>query len=166
MVWGDLSLCVRSARPVPTLAALLLVVLVPTGCGSGGPETVDGAEKPCGEAVLRDWADGSIDDAYPADCYHAAIDSLPEDVRTYTSAVDDITRASQSTKGGEALPAEAAPGRADRRLSVAPVEPAETAAGRSLRAPPLPLLLVAALGLLLLAGGFAATVTRRIRGSR
>lgn len=159
MVWGDLSLRVRPARPVPTLAALLCV-LAATGCGSGGPETAGGAETPCSEAVLRDWADGSIDGAYPADCYHAAIDSLPEDVRTYTSAVDDITRASQSAQGGEAATAS---GPADRRLSVAPVDRAEPAAGRSLRAPPLPVLLVAALGLLLLAGGLAGSVTQRIR---
>lgn len=163
MVWGDLSLRVRSGRPVPTLTALLLVVLVTAGCGSAGPEAADGAGTPCGEAVLRDWADGSIDGAYPADCYHAAIDSLPEDVRTYTSAVDDITRAWQSTKGGEARTA--ASGRADRRLSAAPVEPVEPAAGRSLRTPPLPVLLVAALALLLLGGGLAVTVTRRIRRS-
>jgi hypothetical protein len=162
MVWGDHSLRVRSARPVSTLAALLLVVLVATGCGSGGPETADGAETPCDEAVLRDWADGSIDGAYPPDCYLAAIDLLPEDVRTYTSAVDDITRASRSTKGGEPEPAS---GRADRRLSIAPVDRAEPAAGRSLRAPPFPVLLVAALGLLLLAGGLAASVARRIRRS-
>lgn len=162
MVWGDLTLRVRSARPVATLAVLLLVVLVAGGCGPAGPETADGAETPCGEAVLRDWADGSIDDAYPADCYHAAIDSLPEDVRTYTSAVDDITRASQSTKGGDQRTAS---GRADRRLSAAPVDPAQPAAGRSLRAPPLPVLLVAALGLLLIGGGLASTVTRRSRRS-
>lgn len=162
MVWGDLSVRVRPARPVTTLVAVLLAVLVASGCGAGGPETADGAETPCGEAVLRDWADGSIDDAYPADCYHAAIDSLPEDVRTYTSAVDDITRASQSTKESEARTAS---GRADRRLSAAPVEPAEPAAASSLRAPPLPVLLVAAVGLLLLGGGLAATVTRRIRRS-
>jgi len=162
MVWGDHTLRVRSARPVSTVAALLLVVLVATGCGPGGPETADGAEAPCGEAVLRDWADGSIDDVYPADCYHAAIDALPEDVRTYTSAVDDITRASQSTGGAEA---ETPSGRVDRRLSVAPVDRAEPATGRSLRAPPFPVLLVAALGLLLLAGGLAAGVARRTRGS-
>jgi len=36
---------------------------------------------------------------YPGPCYLAAIEELPEDVRAYTSAKDDISRALNSSRG-------------------------------------------------------------------
>jgi hypothetical protein len=64
--------------------------LVLAGCGPfGQPE----AERACGKAVLTDWADGRIDRIYPDPCYQAAIDTMPEDLRAYTTAKDDISRA-------------------------------------------------------------------------
>src|SRR5919201_4220711 len=47
----------------------------------------------CGNAVLRDWADGRPDRTYPVRCYQDALDRMPEDMRSYTSAPDDIQRA-------------------------------------------------------------------------
>ena len=47
----------------------------------------------CGTAVLKDWADGKVDRAYPVKCYQDALDAMPEDMRSYTSAPDDIKRA-------------------------------------------------------------------------
>ena len=56
-------------------------------------------ETSCAQRVLRDWTDnGRIDGLYPSKCYMDAIASLPEDVRTYSSAVDDISRAMQSSQ--------------------------------------------------------------------
>ncbi len=53
----------------------------------------------CAQKVLRDWTDnGRIDGLYPSKCYLDAIASLPEDVRTYSSAVDDISRAMQASQ--------------------------------------------------------------------
>jgi hypothetical protein len=44
--------------------------------------------------VISDWVkDGVVTDRYQLSCYRAAIRSLPEDMRTYTSAGDDINRA-------------------------------------------------------------------------
>jgi hypothetical protein len=154
MVRGDLSHAVRSMRRVAVLLAGLALVV--TGCGSGSPETADGAALPCGEAVLRDWADGAIDRSYSADCYLAAIDDLPEDVRTYTSAEDDITRALQARTGP---PAGQATG---RHLSAARAETAAPAEPSSLRLPPGPVLLLAGLGLALLAIVLAVATTRRV----
>ena len=52
------------------------------------------AAQPCAQQVLRDWsADGVIDDRYDVACYRDALRSLPEDVRLYSSAADDIKRA-------------------------------------------------------------------------
>ena len=50
--------------------------------------------------MLTDWADGGIDETYPGPCYLAAIEDLPEDVRAYTSAKDDISRELQASRGG------------------------------------------------------------------
>ena len=156
MVRGDLRDAVRPMRGVAVLVAVLGLALIATGCGSGSPETADGAALPCGEAVLRDWADGSIDRGYSADCYLAAIDDLPEDVRTYTSAEDDITRALQSRTDASAAQA------GGRHLSAARADTAEPANPSSLRLPPVPVLLLAGLGLALLAVVLAVATTRRV----
>ena len=51
----------------------------------------------CANAVVADWRDnGRIDKTYPPECYRAAVDTLPEDVRVYSSAPNDITRALQA----------------------------------------------------------------------
>src|SRR2546430_17609310 len=47
----------------------------------------------CGTAVLKDWADGKLDRAYPVKGYQDALDAMPEDMRSYATAPDDIKRA-------------------------------------------------------------------------
>ena len=49
----------------------------------------------CSTRLLMDWRDGRIDGTYPVECYQEALASMPEDVRVYSSAEDDITRALQ-----------------------------------------------------------------------
>lgn len=50
--------------------------------------------QPCGEDVIADWsADGGVDRSYAPRCYGEALDSLPEDMRAYTTAADDISQA-------------------------------------------------------------------------
>ena len=82
---------------VATAFAVGSMVLALIGCGSTAEPQ---AERACGKAVLTDWADGGIDETYPSPCYLAAIDNLPEDVRAYTSARDDISRELQASTGG------------------------------------------------------------------
>jgi hypothetical protein len=77
-----------SRRGGALLACTLAVVL--SGCGGFGSSA---AEQACGEAVLSDWADGSFDRVYADTCYQAALDVMPEDLRAYTTAKDDISRA-------------------------------------------------------------------------
>jgi len=58
-----------------------------------------GAAQSCGTRVLDDWRDGRIDGTYPVACYRQALAHLPEDVRVYSTAQSDITRALQAQLG-------------------------------------------------------------------
>lgn len=70
-----LALVAAVARPVPAAAAI-----------------------PCWKALLNDWYDGRIDNTYPLHCYQDALKHLPADVQTYSSAHDDILRALQNAR--------------------------------------------------------------------
>ena len=59
------------------------------------------AATPCWKALLNDWYDGRIDRTYERHCYRDALKHLPDDVRTYSSARDDIQRALQSAVAKE-----------------------------------------------------------------
>jgi hypothetical protein len=77
-----------SRRGGAVLAVVIAMVL--SGCSGFGNS---GPEQACGEAVLADWADGSFDRVYADTCYQAALDEMPEDLRAYSTAKDDISRA-------------------------------------------------------------------------
>jgi hypothetical protein len=48
----------------------------------------------CRDRVIADWSDnGRIDHSYPLACYRDAVKHLPEDLRSYSSAPDDIRQA-------------------------------------------------------------------------
>ena len=70
------------------VAAALTALVV---CGSAAAATPD-----CASRLLADWRDGRMDRVYPVDCYREALASLPEDLRIYSSAETDITRAMQA----------------------------------------------------------------------
>jgi hypothetical protein len=55
-----------------------------------------GAAQSCASRLLADWKDGRIDKTYAVTCYRKALAKLPEDVRVYSSAQTDITRALQA----------------------------------------------------------------------
>jgi hypothetical protein len=126
--------------------------------------TTAGAAAGCGTAVLKDWADGKVDHAYPVRCYQDALDSMPDDMRSYTSAPDDIKRAllarlrTMRTHHGELR------GRS-RQATAGPrttAREALSAAGVTTRATgiPLPLIVIAAVGLVLLLAGSAGLLGR------
>lgn len=88
---------VRTMWPEPSLRrclttlAVAVVVMTFAGAGAGAA-----ARPACADAVLHDWTKGTLGSGYAPECYEAAIDALPEDLRAYTSAADDITRAAIS----------------------------------------------------------------------
>src|SRR5918999_2892873 len=47
----------------------------------------------CVDRLLSDWRDGRIDRTYSVSCYRDTLATLPEDILTYSTAPDDITRA-------------------------------------------------------------------------
>ena len=61
-----------------------------------------GAATTCASRLLDDWKDGRIDQTYPVSCYRDALADLPEDVRVYSTAQNDITRALQARIGVQA----------------------------------------------------------------
>jgi hypothetical protein len=76
----------------------LLVGLVSTSLylAAATAASAASAASACADDVIGDWADnGTVDGTYPAQCYWQAIAQLPEDLLSYSSAADDISRALQ-----------------------------------------------------------------------
>jgi hypothetical protein len=169
----------RRAAPGLLLLAALISLLALSGPASA-------AAKPCGRQVLDDWNDGRIDGTYALHCYDDAIELIPRDVRYYSSAEEDINRALQAAMRGQRPPPNSG------GVPVAPPEdPAETdttaTGGQSTPRPPdgpgpevtpplvgsesvssvpIPLLILAGLALLLIAGGSAGYLLRRVQSRR
>ncbi len=151
-----------------------------------------GAAQSCGRAVIDDWYDnGRVDGTYALHCYDDAIEILPRDVRDYSSAKDDIQRALQNRKRGEPAP----PATTDPTPGEVPTDttgtdttettettgalpsdgsddpPTATTAGapvdpESASSVPIPLLILAGLALLLIIGGSAGYIIRRVQARR
>jgi hypothetical protein len=68
-------------------------VLEPAAASGASARTGEG----CGLALLRDWADGRIEETYAASCYRDAVRRMPEDLRLYSTAVEDIRAAAART---------------------------------------------------------------------
>lgn len=174
----------RALLVVATLVALV-VTAAPAAAASS-----------CGRKVIDDWYDdGRVDGTYPLRCYEEAIDILPADVKVYSSATEDIRRALQAARrGDEAPPATTDPtpdGPDDPDTPVSsedPDDPNTDTTGtpptngpedgdgenevvgpvdtESASSVPIPLLILAGLALLLVAGGSAGYIIRRIQARR
>jgi hypothetical protein len=159
----------RALAPV-LMFLVLLVVAAPAG-----------AAQSCGRQVIDDWYDdGRVDRTYALHCYDDAIDALPPDVQQYSSAQEDIERALQARMRGEASPPatkDPSPGggsgkKPPKKQTTSENGPKEEnipqAAGPvdsdSASSVPIPLLVLAGLALLLIAGGSAGYFIRRYQG--
>jgi hypothetical protein len=105
---------------------------------------------PCGDAVVSDWMDGHIDGRYAPRCYGDALDDLPEDVRAYSTATDDIAQALRAR-------IRETRGRGDADVTAPSERPASL---------PIPLITEAAIALILGLAGLARLVGLRLRRER
>lgn len=175
------------------LRALLLAALVVLAFGAAGPAAAKG-KPPCWKTLINDWYDGRIDGTYPIHCYREALNHLPTDVDTYSSARDDIKQAlqeriTQSHKGSGGGTAgsngSSGPGGTKGNGSGGGGNPSNSGAdtvpggGKSASGPikdvfnagkpgsadsvPIPLIVLGAVALLLMAAGAAGFLARRMR---
>jgi hypothetical protein len=138
-----------------TWAALAISIAVLTAfAGCAYPVA---AKSACADAVLADWTKGVLDSTHPQDCYYDAIAALPEDLRSYTSAADDISRAaiSASRSGRVVAASQGDEGEARQLATAAPTG--------DVRAVPLAVVLLTSTVLVLAACGVAASLLRRRR---
>jgi len=172
----------RHGLRLTTVLALVLLALVAAGPAAAGSS--------CGDRVIDDWnADGRVDGTYALHCYDDAIEALPRDVRDYSSAKEDIERAMQDAMrqgpatgtgddpttgsggsggrgngGGTGGTGGPSPGDTPGDTSGTPeASPDVDPASDSI---PIPLLVLAALALLLVAGGSVGYVVRRLQARR
>jgi hypothetical protein len=158
----------RSAITVAALAAAFVFV---AGTGTAS------AAQPCWRTVINDWYDGHIDGTYPVHCYRETLTNAPSDLKMYSALPEDVNRALQSALRLRAS-SHATTGGSDgsRKVSIAPLPGRKTSGpiGRVLselgpsRADslPVPLLVLAAMALLLIAAGAAGMVMRRLAARR
>jgi hypothetical protein len=136
------------------------------------------AKTPCWKQVLNDWSNGRPIKVYPLHCYRDAIKNLPEDLRDYSSAADDIQAALQaqiSKRTTRTLQSDGgSPTKAGKNANSTGAAPPRSAYRRAIDnlgtsnvdTLPTPLLVLASLGGFLLALAAAMTVTKRARTLR
>lgn len=156
---------------VATFAAALLMLALP---GTA-------AAKSCARQVVDDWSQhGELTHTYSIRCLRAALDVVPEDLRDYTSISDDIQAALQAQLGRRAnldrakrlgIPDSTTAG-PNRSLQLSHPPPSlyrraiDNLGTTSADSIPIPLLVLASLGGLLLLSAAGMTATRRIRAAR
>jgi hypothetical protein len=129
------------------------------------------AGTPCWKQVLNDWSNSRAIGHYPLHCYREAIRNLPEDLRDYSSAADDILAALQAeisnrdnrrvqSAGGDNGNGKAHPSQSAYRRAI------DNLGTNNADAVPIPLLVLASLGAALLLAAAAMTATKRIRARR
>jgi hypothetical protein len=152
--------------------SLIAVVAVATFAASFAFAAPARAASGCAAAVIQAWHNGRLDASYPPSCYREALQELPEDIRIYSSAQDDINRAliaSLAKKStARATPAGAVKGivrkfAAARSTSSVRRQAAEAAADPSASAVPLTVLIASAGALALVVAASISVVARRLR---
>jgi len=167
------------------LKALLLAAVAALAVATAAPAASKDKAPPCWKTLINDWYDGRIDGTYPIHCYREALNHLPTDVDTYSSARDDIKQAlqeriTQSRSGGGTGGTSGSGGSGGSGgtgsggKGPAAGGNGDTASGpitkvinvgrpSSADSVPVPLIVLGAVALLLMAAGAAGFLTRRMR---
>lgn len=169
-----------AAPPIPMpkirlllLSVLVLVALLTFGAGSAA------AKAPCWKTLMNDWYDGRIDGTYKVSCYKEAIRHLPQDLQDYSQARSDLSRAllaaiaTNDRNGGPPMSDNSlVPPRGKRHLQGTKKDESfwERVANKlgpgNATSIPLPLMILAGVGLLLVAAAGASVAARRIQARR
>jgi hypothetical protein len=164
---------------------LVIAALVAVVCLLATGPSVAHAATPCWKRVIKDWTvDGRIDGTYSPHCLRQAINHVPEDLRDYSSIVDDINAALLGPSGpgsgngsgfsgnGGGTPGGTNPGGAGKpspkqaqRQAEKVVPHAGTAESipDSSRTLPLPLLILAAVALAAMLAAASPPLIKRVR---
>jgi hypothetical protein len=136
-----------------------LLLIVAVVCAAVVPSVGTAATSSrCGAAVLKDWSDGKLDRAYPVRCYQDALNRMPEDMRSYTSAPDDIQRALLAQLRRGRTNGDRQTGARREALSAAGVDEIARSTGI-----PRPLVALGVIGIALVAAGSGGLVARRLK---
>jgi hypothetical protein len=162
----------------------ILTALSALALGVTGSAT---AATPCWRQVVNDWyKNGRVDGHYPASCYTEAIANLPEDSKQYSSAPQDIRRDMLLAIRGDSNGGTSGPGgggfaptgfggvstglQATGKNSSKDTgflgSAFDTFGPKNASSIPLPLIILAAVALLLLAAGAASFIARRLNARR
>jgi hypothetical protein len=177
------------SSPTPKPALLVVAIVLVTAVAAFAAAPAQAAKKPCWERVLDDWLDnGRIDGVYSSRCLEDARRHLPEDIRAYSDIEEKIdtkiqenSRTTQGRGGGAAqrTTTSARPNvthaegtEITRNAGKEPDEdqgpldkalnPTQTSADTI----PLPLIILAAFALLLLAAGAAGFAQRKLQARK
>jgi hypothetical protein len=165
----------------PTATAVLLALAAGALVALTLPGTA--AAQSCAQRVIDDWSkNGRLTRTYPAPCLRAALKAVPEDLRDYSSISDDINAALQAQLGrgkglkgsgpnGPRSSGTGSGGPARRLQSAKPsrslyrkaIDNLGTSNADSL---PIPLIVLASLGGLLLLSAAGLAGAKRIRSLR
>src|SRR4051794_22193346 len=178
--YGPVSPVRMRFRPAATTLALLALV-AGLAAAAAMPSSAAASGKPCWEQVIDDWLDnGTIDGHYKAACYQQALKHVPEDLRDYSNITDAISAALSDTlrgggttsSGGGTSPGndDSNPGKPRTVQAVPPqsiYDKGITSLGTTKASSiPIPLLVLAALGTLLLVSAGGLAVHKRVKARR
>jgi hypothetical protein len=179
----------RAALSSPTHKPALLVaaIVLLTAVAALAVAPAQAAKKPCWERVLDDWLDnGRIDGVYSTRCLEDARRHLPEDLRAYSDIEEKIdSRILANVRTPEGSGSNDEPATTSTKTNLTPEE-AEEITRRAGDDPdragpiddvlnprptsadtiPLPLIILAAFALLLLAAGAAGFAQRKLKGRK
>lgn len=159
---------IRLARVI-AVSALVVAALSAAAAAFASPAS---AESPCWRQIQNEWVKTDhVSSTYPLHCYREAIAHVPNDLKQYSSIVEDILAARQqaarrgvvrTTQGhidrSQAQNRDPQSGLYDQAIdSLGPT---------NANSMPLPLLILAGLSLILMAAGGAGLVTRRVKARK
>lgn len=165
---------IKVALPTTLLIALAALVF-------GASSAVAAQSTTCAQKLLNDYYDGRIDATYPVHCYREAIKALPEDVAVYGNARDTISRAlanaigelhAQGKKVTPNTPIKGhggdsnGPGSKKKKNKNVFAWLADKIGPGNATSIPLPLLILAGVGLLLVAAAAASYTAKRLQARR